>query len=388
MKRASLSVLCLFLVISAISQKNPMTEIPNFLNLGKEGIKDIEQLTELYLNPYGKGYSSALAGGWNNTAKTHRLLGFDFNIGLTMAMIPKNDKSFNFDDYKWKVLKPESVERPVTPTIAGKQTNRPSIGFHDKDKKIRKDNLFTMPDGTGLGFAPLPLAQLGVGIIGKTDLQVRIAPPLKISDFGELFVFGAGIKHDIKQWIPVLKKIPVIDISLAFNYSIANNTINNIKYFPDADGLGIPTQIDERKKYIDNELLPDVQLYKEGKDLSYFKDQELKIKMNAFSASLLASATVPILTLYCRLGFSTSTTNVKLAGTYLLPNYIVDQGKIHAELRKENEIKDPIDIDMKLPFSPLAGIGARAKFALFTVHAEYTYQDYHLLNFGVGLTFR
>jgi len=43
---------------------------------------------------------------------------------------------------------------------------------------------------------------------------------------------------------------------------------------------------------------------------------------------------------------------------------------------------------MSLPFSFLGGIGARAKFALFTVHAEYTYQDYHLLNFGVGLTFR
>ena len=302
-----------------------------------------------------------------------------------MAFVPSADKTFDMEKYDWNVLtwKDKGYIKPITPTIAGeKKGNRPEIEFDDVNIKTGK--LFDMPNGTGLGFVGLPVAQLGVGIIGNTDLQVRILPPLSISNYGKVFILGGGFKHDIKQWIPAVKHLPIVDIAVSVNYSIINSTFDSFQFFPDIDALGIDPTDGSR---IDANLLIAAQDIGKTRQTEYYDKQELLFNMSAFRASLIASATVPFFTAYGSLGFSKSGTNIKMQGPYLLPVVELDGVTPVFALREENKINDPISL--KMPRSSFfGGIGVRARFAILTIHGELTYQDYMLVNFGLGITLR
>jgi hypothetical protein len=50
---------------------------------------------------------------------------------------------------------------------------------------------------------PLPIPQFQIGTLYGTDLQLRYFPPAQVGGYGELDLFGVGLRHDIDQWIPV-----------------------------------------------------------------------------------------------------------------------------------------------------------------------------------------
>ncbi|HKK60165.1 MAG TPA: DUF6588 family protein, partial [Salinivirga sp.] len=70
------------------------SEVSRFLS---SGASDMEKLTEAYLEPFGKGFGTAMNAGWYNTAKPHQLFGFDVTINATLAMVPTQDESFDLD---------------------------------------------------------------------------------------------------------------------------------------------------------------------------------------------------------------------------------------------------------------------------------------------------
>jgi hypothetical protein len=51
-----------------------------------------------YLTPLSSGVGSALNNGWYNTAKPHKMGGFDLNLSLNTLLIPKDKKSFDPND--------------------------------------------------------------------------------------------------------------------------------------------------------------------------------------------------------------------------------------------------------------------------------------------------
>ncbi|HPW66770.1 MAG TPA: hypothetical protein PLY32_03325 [Salinivirgaceae bacterium] len=355
------------------------TDVSEFLSLGIDAIEDIETLSGAYLNPIGKGLATTLSSGWNNTAATHRVLGFDFSVGFTLTTIPSVDKKFNLNDYNWKrvIFNRNEYPNPLSPTVAGKQDILIPIGVK-LSETMKLENIINMPDGVNLPAVGLPIVHFGIGVFKGTDLQLRALPPLTISDYGKINMFGAGIKHDFKQWIPVVNKLP-FDASFAVNYSVVNSVFDKIKYFP-------TEMITIDRANIDNNLLPLVNSISRI-EAEYYNKQELLFRMNSFSANLLLSKSLLFLTVYGSVGYSASASNIQLAGPYLLPSIESDGSNVYMALREKDQIEDPIDITMKHS-SLRAGFGLRFKFAVITLHGEVTYQDYTMYNFGLGIAVR
>ncbi|HOG20466.1 MAG TPA: hypothetical protein PKW37_08505, partial [Salinivirgaceae bacterium] len=224
----------------------------------------------------------------------------------------------------------------------------------------------------------LPIVHFGIGVFKGTDLQLRALPPLTISDYGKINMFGAGIKHDFKQWIPVVNKLP-FSASIAFNYSKVNSVFDKLSYFP-------TKLVPIDRENIDNDLLPLVDSDSRI-EAEYYSKQELQLHMNSFCVNLLLSKNLLFLTVYGSIGYSSSASNVQLVGPYLLPRVEAVGNDVYLALRKDDKMEDPIDIKMKHS-SMRAGFGLRFKFAVITLHGEVTYQDYMMYNFGLGVAIR
>ncbi|HON18854.1 MAG TPA: hypothetical protein PK990_06765 [Salinivirgaceae bacterium] len=372
--------------ILAIYGAKAQTDVSAFLNLTKDGIKDIETLTEAYLTPMGKGFATSLSGGWFNTAKTHHPLGFDFTLGFTLVTFPDEDKRFKLNNYNWNVLTWDRNQytNPVSPTIAGKQSVLLPVGIETNinNQQVEINNLFTMPQGVNLPAVGLPLVQLGLGIGFGTDIQARLLPPLTISDYGSIDIWGIGIKHDFKRWIPVVNKLP-FDASIAVNYSSVNSVFEKMKYFP-TDFLSVNTQ------YVDPQLMRYMSTtpsYEQNIEADFYSKQNLKFHMNSFAANLIVSSKLLFLTLYGSVGYSASNFGILFEGPYLLPTIELDGTNVVYALRESGKINNPIDIKIKHN-SIRTGLGARINMAFITLHGDVTYQDYMMYNFGLGISIR
>lgn len=360
--------------------------VVNFMNLGCRGIHDINQLATAYLTPYGRAFSTTLSSGWFNTAKPHRLFGFDISIGGTLTMVPEIDRSFNLSDYQWDVLYYNHSGNAISPTIAGRQDELLDVGFRTKlyegGPTYTVENILKMPQGIGLATVGLPIVNAGIGLVAGTDLQLRVLPPLDLGSYGSLFVLGGGLRHDFKQWIPVVKKLP-FDASFEVNYSIVNSSFDNVKYFPTQMGLDINdfAAIDDHIRIIANDP---------NRIKSEFYDkQQLAFKMRAFSANLIVSKELLFLTVFGSVGYTSSSSSFGLYGPYLLPDVEIDPATDAAGLvlRDRSVVQDPIDVQVK--YSDFrASAGLRLKFAMLTIHGEFTYQNYAMFNAGVGISLR
>ena len=130
-----------------------------------------------------RGIFPGLNSSWNNTAKTHDVLGFDVSL-ITIY-------SFN------------NAQIPVNNSLQG------------------RGSIF----GT---------FQLGLGLPKNTDLIIRFCPSFNNNFYGgrgltngeeKIAIYGIGIKHDLLQWIPIAEKAP-IDLSVMVGYSQAKYILN------------------------------------------------------------------------------------------------------------------------------------------------------------------
>ena len=68
------------------------------------GKADAELLFQSYLSPYVNGFGAAMAGGWYNTAETHKPGGFDITFTLNAAMVPEKYTTFDIDELDLQCL--------------------------------------------------------------------------------------------------------------------------------------------------------------------------------------------------------------------------------------------------------------------------------------------
>lgn len=367
-----------FLVIGI--QTFGQSEISRFLSAGAQ---DMEKLTESYLNPFGKGFGTAMNSGWYNTAKPHDLFGFDLTINSTFVSVPAEDANFNLDLTTWNLLK--VGDQAETPTIAGAGEGAfVGIDFGDGNSI---NSVYQLPSGINFKTVPLPMMQLGLGLMKGTDLTFRFFPEMELADYGKLGMIGFGLKHDFKQWIPGFKMLP-FDMSIHGAWSRLSGTYNKVEYYPtkymdinfERMGDGFPLNDDQ----IEN---------------NYYRTQDLTLTTAGWNVNLIVSKKISVLTGFASLGYAKSTFNIALNGKYLMPNYIPatddeynagddENGDgIITELDKNNEVEDPFDIS--IPYTSInASVGFRLKLGLFTLHAAYVYQDYSMLNAGIGVSFR
>jgi hypothetical protein len=334
-------------------------------NLVSSGTTDATKLFQAYLEPLGKGLGASFSGGWYNTAKPHKLGGFDLTLSVNMSITPSSDRSFDLSKIGLtnNSTAVASFSENMAPTFSGKRESGPTITYTEKISGSNNTIAsYKTPQGTGLTFFPTPMVQFGLGLIKGTEVMVRYMPTVKIGDFGKLGLWGVGLKHNIDQWIPVIGKVPFLNISVAGGYTkFSTSAALSVTH----DDINAPA--------------PTVPYDYSG--------QEMNLVVQSYTASLLASINVPVVCIYGGLGFISTKTSLDLKGDYPVPVPNASTGAIET-----NVVTDPLSISITNKVGavtkPRLNAGIRFKFAVITLNFDYTYAAYSVATAGLGISIR
>jgi hypothetical protein len=339
MKKLILFICMGLFVQVALSQTN----VVEFLNGGK---KDANTLFKAYLEPYAFALGDGLNNGWYNSAKTHKLFGFDLTVSLSAIQIPEESKTFDISKLSLENIVVKSGGN-IAPTVAGDAVSRPLLSI--KNSPIE----FNSPNGTGLDIVPVPMVQVGFGLLPHTDLIGRYVPEMKYDNNGDemkIGFWGVGAKHNFMEWIPFLKVLP-FDASLFGSYSEVN-----------------------AQSALNSFASSTIEFANDGNQL-------LKINTKTTKFGLVVSKKISILTVYGGIGQSTSKSNVDLLGKYTIVTKLNVAGQ---EITSRDTLTDPV----ALPFDTSnisLDAGIRIKIAVLSMFGSINRSQYTSYNVGLSL---
>ncbi|PQJ79323.1 DUF6588 family protein [Polaribacter porphyrae] len=294
---------------------------------------DAQRFLSGYLQPIPRGFGNGLSSGWYNTAKAHKLFGIDISVIANMSLIPEEGETFTFrnSDYSSAIqLDNSNISEANLPTILGSKdlSDRPLIRYTDSNGSISVSALpgFREDVKSTIGFNAVPSAiiQVGVGLWKNTDLKVRFIPEID-SNGNSASAFGIGVMHDIKQWIPFVKRLP-IDVSIFAGYTNLKSTV-----------------------LLDEDNNP---------------DELVNFNTNSMTYQLLLSKKLSILTIYGGLGTTSYNSDIEIRGYSSDLDFGFDGNSFRANA------------------------GLRFKLAFLDISAEYALQEYDVFSARVGFSIR
>jgi hypothetical protein len=311
----------------------------------KSNLQDGTKLINGYVDPFMKTLATGLDNGWYNTAKPHKVAGLDLTLTVNAVMAPKSANFYNVNDLKLTNVQlaasqPAGISNGNVPTIFG-----PDIGAvyqYKSDPSVT----YTGPGGLdlkksiGMNALPVPMVQLGFGLPKGFDLKVRFFPSTKIGDNGTAQLFGLGVMHDVKQYIPGIKLLP-FDLSAFVGY-----THLKLDY---------------------------------GFDTTH-PDQHGSFEVNSTTIQGVISKKISVLTVYGGAGY-----NIAKSSLSMLGKYDIDGDGVYGD-KSKGEV-DPLQSKFAAS-GPRVTAGFRLKLAIFTLHADYTLQKYSTLTAGFGISIR
>jgi hypothetical protein len=339
--RASASILFCIGSFNAIAQD----ELGDFL---KGNVKDGEALIGGYVSPALKAISSGLNQGWYNSGKPHKSFGVDLTITVNAMMIPDDEIWYNPSALLGEDSNiehdPSSPHYPLAPTLFGPtgDGNRPHYNVVQNDAVVSgfygSAGLLDIKKEIGNTIVPVPMANLGIGLIKGTDVRFRFIPEIDMGD-GGMKLFGLGVMHDVKQWIPGIKNMP-FDLSGFVGFTKMDFNVD-----------------------IENE-----------EDL----EQSAELSMSATTIQGIISKKISVLTLYGGAGYNIARSKLAMKGTYDLDSDASTTA---------DQVKDPFTVKTAAS-GPRVTAGFRLKLAVFTLHADYTLQKYSCFTAGFGIWVR
>jgi hypothetical protein len=345
-----------------------ITDVGSFLS---GGANDAGKILGAYIKPFSNAFGYNLNAGWYNTAKVHSLLGFDLTLTFNVALIPAADKTFDVSTLG--LSSKANISSPsVAQTIAGKTNQGPEVRYITN---INNNNYtliaYNTPGGVNLGFIPIPMVQAGLGLIKGTEIIGRFMPTVSMGKGGgtKIGLWGIGLKHSLKQWIPAVDEIPFLNISVLAGYSRLH-MVSGISLDPTSQIYSL-----------NNVFFSDT-----AQNMD-FSTQKLDLMVKSFTANALASLDFPFITLYAGIGISSTSTDLKMLGNYAVPQqYNIAKSRVDVSAK---DIKtDPISIALKGGTKPRLNIGLKLKLGLIALHADYTYANYSIATVGLGVGFR
>lgn len=290
-------------------------------------IQDASNFLGAYFSPFSESIGAGLNRGWYNTAKPHKLAGFD--VSLSINLITVSDELSSFDANS---LDNFSSSSSSTPTLLGSGEGA-TISY--------QGNEFVMPNqNINLKTIPIPTLNAGVGLIKGTEVNLRYIPSYNYDigfvGKGSIELYGFGLKHDILQWLPLNKLLP-FDLSFLGAFSQFNTSF-------------------------------------EVESQSIRQDVSLDIRATTFN--LILSKKFSVVSAYASVGQNTvnstftGNTNFKLGSSSTLDFDL----PLNIELPKSSEMQ--------------ASAGVRFQFAIFTLYANQTFSSYPVTSAGIGLSFR
>ena len=334
------------------------------------GVEDAEKILQAYLEPFANVLGSDLNAGWYNTARPHELGGLDLTFTVSMSRAPSSMLTY---DALTLGLNGEVISDngSLAPTVTGDMDERPSISYSQTVEGIPGSieyARFELPNGSGVDYFPLPMAQLSVGLPLGTDVSVRFVPMIQLAKYGQIGLWGVGGKHSLSQWIPVLKELEFLEISAQGGYTAVNASVN-VDVEPLEEVGGIP-------------------VYDPTPDYNWH-DQFVDQAVRGWTTNLIASQTFSVLTVYEGIGYASSEVEMAMRGHYPVHTIVdetggeLDPGTITYEIAQ-----DPISMKFRNINNVRWNIGLRLKLAFLTLHYDFTYTLYATHSAGIGVTFR
>jgi hypothetical protein len=327
---------------------------------------DARILLQEYLQPYTNIIGSNMNGSWYNTANVHKIGGVDVTAMFSFAFAPTDVIQNDLLDVLG--LSTAFLDPTIVPTAVGSLTDRPEIvstmGILNAEGETQTFPLasYIHPDGMGRDFVPLPMAQISLGLVFGTEVSVRYLPATDIGFGTETGICGIGGKHSISQWIPIIKKLKFIDIAIQGGYSHVSSSVHQVL-------LPVTT----------NDPFPDFN----------WDDQFLTMDVSAWTVNLIASQTLPIVTLYEGIGYASSLAEVGMVGHFPINTLISDPASDKFGETTYTIEEDPIT---ELALEGYSGFrinaGLRFKLGVFTIHYDFTKTMYVSHTAGIGFTFR
>ncbi len=301
------------------------------------GVNDVNVLAKPYLSPWGNMLGYSLNSGWYNSAKVHKLLGFDITVTGAYTMSPSSDATFDINNYSDQLTNFKLVDanNSITPTIAGNKDERPELRHKDDIYGVTD---FEMPNGSEIDYLVTPMVTVGLGLPYGIEVKGRFWPETKIGDVGKVSLWGVGVQKDIKDYIPGIKHIPILNLSILTAYTNFNGSA------------------DVRTDLSDNSTLD--------------------ITSNAFTTRLLVGANLPVIAFYAGVGYGKADSDFDLTGDYTVNNDF-----------ESFSVSDPINITFNkgnIDFNA----GFRLRLGVIGLHADYTIGEYSSLTAGIGINFR
>jgi hypothetical protein len=357
-KKAIISILAGF-AISMVSTVNAYSQLENVGLFMAGGVEDGEKLMGAYLEPYVNGFAATLNSGWYNTAKAHKPLGFDILGTFNMAFTPSSTKTYDVAQLGLQTLYlTNPSESSIGQTISGSKDDGPMLGYIVPG--VDTLDAFRTPPGTNNPYIMSPMIQAGVGIYKGTEIIGRYMPKIKFSgtSYG---LWGIGLKHNIDQWIPLFKRLPVLNISIMGGYTVLNSDIA-VHVTPEMIGTT------------------------SSEPASTWEDQRIAFEVRSFTANLIISANLPVIGFYGGAGFASTNSTLALKGYYPVIDITSPTlTSIASEL-------DPMSLEMKNKdggiTKPRLNAGFRLKFSVITFNFDYTWATYSSVTGGFGITVR
>lgn len=351
------------------------------------GVEDADKLLNAYFRPFGESFAIGLGQNWYNTAAPLKLFRFNAQFGASIVRIPTELQTFDPTALGMNNLRPLGNSAP---TIFGPDDNGPSYVLSTTDptnpaNRIPIDTIAGLTQGLGLNFNAAPFAQLNIGLIKGTELSVRFVPTLDLASLGggvdgKFGLWGVGVKHDIKQWIPVINKLP-FSLSGYFNYTKLSFEL----------GVSLPGP--EQKTYAAYSGPGDIigYNYAAGVTAGNYAGQAIAMDASSMGFGIIVSKKLLMLTPYLSVGMQSANFSLRTAGDYAILSGLRDASTLAqpGALREEYKVfTDPININPDPINSLRYSAGLRLKLLIFGIHAEYFgIGGYSGVNAGVSLGF-
>ncbi len=180
------------------------------------------------------------------------------------------------------------------------------------------------------------MLQAAVGLPFHTEVIGRYMPVVDMYDYGKVSLWGLGVKHSLKDYIPFVKRVPMLQLSVLGAYT--NFSSNVGVEFGDDSG-------------------------------------DLEIVANAYTARALVGVNFPVVCFYAGIGYGNTSSNFDVKGSFAdIPDEI-------------GIVENPISLAYTTDGFDF-NVGMRLRLAIFAIYADYTVGEYSVITAGVGINFR
>jgi hypothetical protein len=358
MKKLYILTIVALLITGAFKANAQSSDDSGFDQLIKSSPGDATKLLQNFAEPLFKGFGVGLNSGWNNTAKTKKLLHFELRITANVAQTPMADRSFDVTKIGLSShLTPDaSSTTNIAPTFGGdKNAATPVLRINDDNGN--KVSSFTMPKGV-IQYIPAPDIQLTVGLVHNTDITIRTTPTINLgSDAGSVSMIGFGIKHDLIQ--DFAKKIPKpFDLAIAVNYNRISYD-KSLSVQPDAGSTPAP-----------------------GQSAADFSNQHIKATFSGVNVQGIISKKLLFFTPFAAVAYQSANTDFGVMGNFPLSSTVPGQTGRYVV------VTDPVHIKETSISGMRADFGFQLNLAIFRLYASYGVGGgYNSANAGIGFGF-